>query len=78
VDSNLLGAYLANPSVSSLFDYNNFKQTLIWVSIATFGLGLLWMTLTFCFPQLAPTLAHVLGALVLIAVGVLLLVLWDR
>jgi hypothetical protein len=78
IDSNLRAAYLTNPSISSPYDYNNFKMTLIWVSLATFGLGLLWMTLSFCFPRLAPIIAHILGALVLIALGVLILVLWDR
>lgn len=36
------------------------------------------MTLTWCAPKMAPLIAHVMGALVLIALGVLILVLWDR
>lgn len=36
------------------------------------------MTLAWCAPKLAPTIAHIGGALILIAIGVLLLVLWDK
>jgi hypothetical protein len=77
-DNGLRLIYLTNPSVANLFDYENFKRTLLWSSLATLGLGLLWMTLSFCFPKIAPIIAHVMGALVLLALGVLVIVLWDR
>ena len=71
-------AYLSNPSVSSPFDYQNFKDTLLWSSLFTLGVGLFWLVLSFCFPRLAPIIAHILGALTLITLGILTLVLWDR
>jgi len=36
------------------------------------------MVISFCFPKLAPIIAHVLGALTLVALGILVLVLWDK
>jgi hypothetical protein len=69
---------LSNPSISSPYDYDNFKQTLLWTALTTLGIGLIWATLTFCFPKIISMVAHVLGALSLIALGVLVLVLWDR
>lgn len=77
-DSDLRSQYLSNPSVSSPFDYNNFKQTLLWSALTALGIGLIWATLTYCFPKLVPIIAHVLGALTLIALGVLILVLSDK
>lgn len=71
-------AYLSNPSLSGPFDYDNFKQTLLWSALTALGIALLWLTISLCFPALAPILAHILGAMVLIALGVLLLVLWDK
>ena len=68
---------MSNPNVSSPFDYENFKQTLIWSALTAAGLGLLWTIISFCFPKFAPIIAHIMGALVLIALGVLVLVLWD-
>lgn len=41
-------------------------------------MGLLWLIIQYCFPKLAPVIAHVLGALTLIAFGILVLVLWDK
>ena len=70
--------YLSNPNTSSPFDYENFKSTLLWSSLVALGIGLLWLTISLCFPKLAPILAHVLGALTLIALGILVLVLWDK
>lgn len=69
--------YLANPNTSSPFDYQNFKLTLLWSALTAAGLGLLWTIISFCFPKFAPIIAHIMGALVLIALGVLVLVLWD-
>lgn len=77
-NEELRSQYLSNPNLSSPFDYSNFKQTLIWSALTALGLGLLWMLISFCFPLLAPVIAHVLGALVLITLGILVLVLWDR
>lgn len=74
----LRNQYLSNPSISSPFDYSNFKTALIWSALTALGLGLLWTVISFCFPKLAPTIAHILGALVLITLGILVLVLWDR
>lgn len=77
-NEELRAQYLANPSVSSPFDYQNFKQVLIWTALTALGIGLLWMALSFCFPKLAPVIAHILGALTLITLGILALVLWDK
>lgn len=77
-NDELRAQYLSNPKLSGPFDYSNFKQTLIWSALTALGLGLLWTLISFCFPRLAPIIAHVLGALVLITLGILVLVLWDR
>ena len=69
---------LNNPKISSPFDYTNFKNTLFWSALTTLGLGILWMTISYCFPKLAPIIAHIAGAIVLITLGVLVLVLWDE
>ena len=42
------------------------------------GFGLLWMTLVWCAPKHAPMIAHVGAIILLIALGVLILVLWDK
>jgi hypothetical protein len=78
VDENLQSQYLSNPSVSGPFNYSDFKRTLGWSALTAFGIGLLWMVISFCFPKNAPALAHVLGAITLIVLGVLSLVLWDK
>lgn len=46
--------------------------------MTAFGIGLLWFVISFCFPRLAPTIAHVLGAITLIVLGILVLLLWDK
>jgi membrane associated rhomboid family serine protease len=46
--------------------------------LTAFGIGLLWFVISFCFPRLAPTIAHVLGAITLIVLGILVLLLWDK
>jgi hypothetical protein len=69
---------LSNPSVSGPFNYKDFKTTLLWSALTAFGIGLLWFVISFCFPKLAPAIAHVLGAITLITLGVLVLVLWDK
>lgn len=76
-NDELRAQYLSNPNLSGPFDYSNFKQTLIWSALTALGLGLLWTLISFCF-QTRPIIAHVLGALVLITLGILVLVLWDR
>lgn len=77
-DDNLRAQYLNNPSVSAPFNYDGFKKTLLWSALTALGIGLLWMVISFCFPKLAPIIAHVLGALTLVALGILVLVLWDN
>ena len=42
------------------------------------GFGLLWMTFVHCAPRIAPIVAYILGAILLLAIGILLLVLWDK
>lgn len=59
-------------------DYDNFKKTLGWSALVAVGFGLLWMTLTWCAPKLAPIIAHVGAIILLLAIGILLLVLWDK
>jgi len=36
------------------------------------------MTLTHCAPRIAPMIAYIVGALLCLAIGILLLVLWDK
>lgn len=77
-DDKLRETVLNIPGVGDNIDYGGFKTTLIWSSLAALGLGLLWMTISFCFPKLAPIIAHIMGALVLITLGILILVLPDK
>lgn len=51
---------------------------MIWSALTALGIGLLWMAISFFFPNLAPIIAHILGAMTLVALGVLVLVLWDK
>lgn len=77
-NDDLRAQYLSHSSASSPFDYENFKQALIWSALTALGIGLLWLFISLCFPRLAPIIAHILAALTLIALGVLVLVLWDK
>lgn len=77
-NEDLRAKYLANSSASSPFDYQNFKWALIWSALTTLGISLLWLLISLCFPKLAPIIAHILGAISLITLGVLVLVLWDK
>jgi hypothetical protein len=77
-DEKLRNQYLDNPSISSTYDNDHFKQTLIWSSLVAFGFGLLWMTFVHCAPRTANMVAYVLGAILTLVLGILLLVLWDK
>ena len=77
-DEQLRSQYLENSHVSNGHYYESFKTALFWSAIVALGFGLLWMTLVWCAPRHAPLIAHVGSAILLIAIGVLILVLWDK
>ena len=54
-----------NSHVEGTLDYDNFKKTLRWSALVAVGFGLLWITIIWCAPRLAPILAHVGSAILL-------------
>lgn len=77
-DEERRNEYLSNHTVSNPLQHDAFKTTLWWSSLVALGFGLLWMTLVWCAPKMAPMIAHAGAILLLIALGVLTLVLWDQ